>query len=205
MNLIFVIGPTNAGKSTLIEAAKHLGHGTVEVGKAMRKKHPPEYFAGQAAPDHTEIEAWQCMLDEMEIARMGCDPLTEQGAVAHLSGRAVGKQFCFIDGQPRSLKQYHKVRRDFPHYQTTFLHLWAPNTEREIRAMNRDKGDPARLKLSLARLNGDIPVLYDMLFLMAQEQLPIQHVNTNAAKYDAQIAVKCAVAFSQEHALGVDH
>jgi hypothetical protein len=198
MNLIFVIGATNAGKSTLIEAAKHLGHGTVEVGKAMRAKHPPEYFQGSAAPEHTEIEAWQCLLDGIAASN-----LAHSIKYAPFGGER--RAFCFIDGQPRSLKQYHKVRRDFPYYQTTFVHLWAPNTEREIRARNRDKGDPAKLALSLARLNGDIPVLYDMLFLMAQEHLPIQHVNTNAAKYDAQVAVKCAVAASSEHALGVDH
>lgn len=198
MNLIFVIGATNAGKSTLIEAAKHLGHGTVEVGKAMRAKHPPEYFNGQAAPEHTEIEAWNCLLEGLGAAQ-----LAHTVKHALFSGERPG--YCFIDGQPRSLKQFHKVRRDFPHYQTTFLHLWAPNVEREIRARNRDKYDAAKLALSLARLNGDIPVLYDMLFLIAQEALPIQHVNTNAPKYDNQVAVKCAVAASAEYAHGVDH
>lgn len=211
MNLIFVIGATNAGKSTLIEAAKHLGHGTVEVGKAMRAKHPPEYFKGSGAPEHTEIEAWQCMLDEMLLADQvrlpdgsGWQPLPDGSWVNHVTGAfrfgAGAPRFCFIDGQPRSLRQFHRVRRDFPHYQTTFLHLWAPNTEREIRARNRDRFDAAKLELSLSRLNGDLPVLYDIIFHIANDRLPITHMDTNKPNYNAQDMVRAAVATSAGYA-----
>lgn len=175
MHLIFVIGATNAGKSTLIAAAKELGHGTVEVGKMMRAKYPPEYFKGQACPAHTEVESWDMMLEGVEQVR-------KQGLRA-----------CFIDGQPRTHSQLAKViaLHDAPGSSIAFLHLWAPRDVREARARERDKNDPGRLALSLERLDGDLAVLYDITALIVRRPAILHRVwNTNQEKYNPLSLVK---------------
>lgn len=147
MLLVFVLGPTNAGKSTLLDASRaFLEIGQVEVGKLMRAKYPPAHFQGQASPKHTQAEAWQMCMDGITVAR------------------AAGKQLCLIDGQPRDQEQLEKVqnlRHGIPGIY--FLHLWAPADVREARARARDGHDPERLKLALSRVGNEPTVLYSIL------------------------------------------
>lgn len=156
--LIFVIGATNAGKSTLLDTVRgYPGVGMIEVGKMMRAKYmdpasphyAPDHFKGHANPAHTQVEAWQMFLSRRkELAEAGC-------------------RVAFVDGQPRDLEQC-EMALGLPSPKR-FLHLWAPIAERQRRAMNRDS-DPTvptseneKLKLSLARVTGDLPKLYDVV------------------------------------------
>ena len=143
MRLIFVMGPTNAGKTRLMEAAKAAGHGTVEVGKLLRAKYPPSYFEGQAAPKKTQVEAWSLMLEGIrEADNQGLD-------------------LCFIDGQPRDMQQAAESL-GLP-YPKDYILIWAPADVRRERAVARDSADPAKLELSLRRLETDLLTGYDVL------------------------------------------
>ena len=145
--LVFVLGATNAGKSTLMDSVRSYPRiGTVEVGKMMRAKYPPEYFKGNASPAHTNDEG----------IRMGLD-----GIIAE---EAAWKDICFIDGQPRTLKQVDAFCA-LPNPKS-FLHLWAPDSVRRERAIARDGHDAVKLGLSLERLHGDAPALLDVLSVL---------------------------------------
>ena len=178
LSLVFVIGATNAGKSTLINAARELGCCVVEVGKMMRAKYPPEYFKGSAAPEHTDKESWGMLLDGLEQAKLqgpgkclkchGAGTLTlgEVGVEVSCSvwckGTGKARHVVFIDGQPRTMLQFERAVALEEHYPIAFCHLWAPKAVREERTRVRDANDPGRLALSLERLEGDLPALYNI-------------------------------------------
>lgn len=146
--LIFVLGATNAGKTTLVAAAgKQPLCGLVEVGKLFRAKYPPEYFQGSAAPAHTRQEAIQLMTEGIQ------------------KSIDAGNRFTFVDGQPRDLSQVEAVFRLYPEgtYRKHFWNVYAPPAVREARARKRDEHNPKALELSLARLAGDIPPLYEAI------------------------------------------
>ncbi len=167
-HLIFVIGPTNAGKGTLLEAAKKTGQrrvGLVEVGKLMRAKYldpqsphyDPDHFKGQAAPKHTAVEAWQMMLDGVA----NCD--------------ASKNDIILVDGQPRDIEQCERIHHQFEigaginrGWTVAFAHVYAPEDLRRSRAEQRDANDPAKLALSRARLQGDLIMLYEVLTRLIQ-------------------------------------
>lgn len=173
--LIFVMGATNVGKSTLMNAASLCGTGeirpnfqtdtgelidqgilgTVEVGKMMRAKYPPAYFKGQGAPAHTQKEAWGMMMSGIQEAV------------------AAGKRAVVIDGQPRNPEQTDwAIGMPNP---KLFLHLWCDPAERERRARLRDAEFPDKLELSLKRLVDDPRTLFDCFAHLA---LTRQHVIT---------------------------
>jgi adenylate kinase family enzyme len=161
-HLIFVIGPTNAGKGTFLEAAKRWDDrvGLVEVGKMMRAKYldpksphyDPDHFKGQAAPKHTAVEAWQMMLDGFRACQ-------EQR-----------KTIVLVDGQPRDIEQCERIHQQFEvgvpptlDVTVTYAHIYAPEALRWERAQARDGSDPAKLALSKARLQGDAVGLYEVM------------------------------------------
>lgn len=148
VQLFFVVGATNAGKSTFLQAVKDAcggRAGLVEVGKWMRAKYPPEHFNGQGAPANTAGEAWAMLVDGISKA-------------------SAAAEFVLIDGQPRDLNQCDGIRRqyDTPEYQLAFIHLYASAAERKKRALGRDPVGSAALDLALARVVGDVPPLYDV-------------------------------------------
>lgn len=150
---VFVIGATNTGKSFLLDSVRrHPDCGVIEVGKEMRRRYPPSHFQGQAAPAHTAEEAWQVYLDGM----------TENAK----------KALIWCDGQPRDLIRTERILALNPEkYPRLFIHLWASKAVRENRARGRDGSDPEKLALAMARLDADLPPLYDVLsrLLIAQE------------------------------------
>lgn len=163
MILVFLMGATCAGKSTLIETVRPLPNfGVVEVGKALRKKYGEDYFKGQAAPEHTEREAWTIMLDGIH------DNLH--------------KDFVLIDGQPRSVKQAY-ASMQLPH-QKMYVHLWAPDAIRVSRSYKRDYLDEAKLRLSQARITGDLPALYNILTILTIQGCIIHHFDTGLEDYN---------------------
>lgn len=176
--LVYVIGCTNVGKSTLLNyAAAQPGVGLVEVGKMMRAKYPPEHFQGQSNPTHTAAEAWQMYLD---------------GVARHT---AAGAQLILIDGQPRDRTQTLEllatrgVRR-------MFLHLWAPEEVRRGRAELRDAGRPDLLELSRRRMLNDPPQVYDVLSRLHASTEIVHTVDTSDVRYsvDAQFAALAYLA-----------
>lgn len=168
--LVFVVGVTNSGKTTLMQAAKDNPYAAaVEVGKIMRAKYSPDYFKGQGAPAHTENEACQIMIDGIE------------------ERKKAGYKAIFVDGQPRTLKQYEFLKQAYiDRYRCMFLHLYAPPDILRARAQARDpEGSPA-LELSLARLNDDPPKVYGLVSLI-HSQYPrlMRTVDTSAGSYFA--------------------
>ena len=150
--LIFVIGPTNAGKGCFLETCKAMypdAVGLVEVGKQMRAKYldpvsphyDPDHFKGEAAPASTAVEAWQMMLDGIG-ANKDCPVV-------------------LIDGQPRDIKQCKDILSTYTNAE--FVHVYAPVEVRQVRAELRDTGDEAKLALSRARMNTDAIKLYEIL------------------------------------------
>jgi hypothetical protein len=147
--LYFVIGVTNSGKTSLVDAAAALPDvGLIEVGKVLRAKYPPEYFKGSGNPEHTAKEAWQIFEDG--IAQACKDK----------------KRAVFISGQPRDCGQLRATEEYLYAYDCWFYHLFATRSELERRARARDANNPAALELSLARLKSDPPSVLEIVSLI---------------------------------------
>lgn len=174
--IVYVVGPTNAGKTHLMNAVHECPDmGTIEVGRMMRAKYPPEHFKGQNNPAHTAVEAWQMYLD---------------GVAAQQDKAAI-----WCDGQPRDQKQMEAVLEE--KNPRIFVHLWAPVAIREARARARDEHDPAKLALSLTRLNGDTPSSYDIITQLTLRDELVVNVRTDVPSYKPTnliIAVRALLA-----------
>lgn len=188
--LFFVMGMTNAGKSTLIDAVKTIPDlGTVEVGRMMRAKYPPEHFAGQDAPKHTATEAWQMMLDGIDAHRY--------------------KKAIFIDGQPRDVEQATRsvALAKFHNWDSEYLILAAPHEVRLARAISRDGKDlpetirnalisggpvdlskvPSALELALKRMTNDYKSNYNVLAELARHGIAPTWIHTDESADYAEI------------------
>jgi ribose 1,5-bisphosphokinase PhnN len=151
--LVFLTGATNSGKTTLMDAARtDRSFGLVEVGRTMRAKYmdpaspfyKPDYFSGEAAPKHTETEAYGMMLQGISSAwGSECD-------------------IVLIDGQPRSPGQCTRILRDFAWWPKVFVNLHAPEDVRRARAEKRDHKNPEALKLALTRVSGDMEAVNEV-------------------------------------------
>jgi adenylate kinase family enzyme len=165
MRVQYVMGPTNAGKSTLIDAlvppeplapgmkyfpsSRYPGVGAIRVGKLLRAKYGEAYFQGQGALQTTEAEATS---------------MVEEGVRA---AHADGKRLVLVDGQPRTKFQLDWVLafrdgRSVPHT-AHFLFLHASRDVRRARVQARDGANADALALSLARLDGDAPIMLDLM------------------------------------------
>lgn len=177
MQVIFLLGMTNAGKSTFIEGLKPYQHiGAVEVGKLLRAKYPPSYFEGSMAPAKTAVEA-------MAMCQAG---ITEAAAT--------GRKFCIVDGQPRDIPQAKMLPAAYPSAWYWCLH--APRAVRLARAVNRDpgtippeirqriidgklspaeldealKGSP-KLELSIRRMTSDYSGTFEVLAALGEQRV----------------------------------
>ena len=165
--LTFVVGATNVGKSTTLQAflkafpeETHL----IEVGKMLRAKYPPEYFEGQGAPAKTQVEALSMLFDGIEAADKA------------------KKRFVFVDGQPRDVEQAVAIQRYKGNLERTrtCLHLVCPREVRVARAQARDTGKA--LELSMARMDADILKIHEVL--IAFDECHYERWNTNHRHYD---------------------
>ncbi len=146
--LFFVIGPTNAGKSTFLNEVKRARGSRVhlvEVGKLMRAKYSPDHFKGQANPEHTKVEALEMLFSGIE------------------EGAKNGAQFILVDGQPRDPEQGREIACHPIDRSKAVIQLVCPREERERRARGRDKENPAALKLALDRMDRDVLGIYEVL------------------------------------------
>lgn len=159
--ILFIMGPTNCGKTTVINKLENSNriHGfyPVLVGKKLREMYPPDYFDGQAAPAKTDDIAFKLM----------CDGIND--------GFSFGK-IPVVDGQPRNQVQLELCEEYFKLYDCKIVMLWAPKNIRIERAKNRDN-DPAKLKLSMDRMDGDSITLFDLWMQMSNYDTKV--VNTN--------------------------
>jgi hypothetical protein len=147
--IIFVMGPTCAGKSTFLDAARDFYEpgdvGFVEVGKMMRAKYPPSYFAGMAAPKHTAHEAWEMCEGKID------------------DHRSAGKRIVFVDGQPRDEDQARNACTFYP--KAKFVWLNCPLALRETRgSITRDPEEYATL--TKPRLTNDMIQGYETLWIL---------------------------------------
>jgi predicted kinase len=148
-----IMGACYTGTTTLLAKCKQEEpslFGLVEVGKLLRAKYGEDHFKGQAAPDHTEQEAWDLGEREMN-ARI-----------------REGHKVILVDGQPRRINQFQKMVNYVAAHEYPIIYtvLYAPLDERKERAIKRDGGDEARTRLGNARLTDDMVKQHDLLLMM---------------------------------------
>lgn len=150
--LVFVMGPTCAGKSSLLRLMKDRHPdkvGLVEVGKALRAKYPVDYFKGHNNPDHTAQEAWDLCVSEVERH-------TKEGKV-----------IIVIDGQPRSPTQAKACASyggSFSELDYNRVFLWLSCSLDEALQRAEDSRPEREREYQIARQNSDRIHNHDTLF-----------------------------------------
>jgi len=159
--LICLLGVTCVGKDTIAEEAQKKWPedvGLIQVGKAMRLRHPPGYFDGKGAMEHTEDEAWSIFTEQLQAAE--------------------NKKLVVCVGQPRILSQVERVIA----LERRKMFLWFTSSHETDRITQRFKNDSASMELSLRRRANDRIQYYDVLHqLLYRNQIVVPFVNDNAA------------------------
>lgn len=93
-HLICITGPSCAGKSTLIDQIRALRPqwASIHVGRELRRRYPPQHFAGRDARADTEAEVWEIFDQQLAEARASGAPVT------------------LVDGQPRLATHYIRLQ-----------------------------------------------------------------------------------------------
>lgn len=167
MNIIYLTGPTCAGKGTLVEVIQNrFGNaaGIVQVGKVLREMYDASYFNGQANPAHVAAEALE-LHDELLTKELERDWL----------------DFIIVDGQPRQSQVAHILRfhEDWIN-DIFFLHLDASVAVRRARVEQRFPVQSASRQLALARINNDRLTYYDTLVEMLRAEVQVDVMNTES-------------------------
>ncbi len=140
MRLLYIVGCTGAGKDSLvdgfdaIEASEKIA--TIRIGRTLTARHPIEYFQGHIAPDHTQEEAMNIMLEGV--------------------GRAFsdGKKLCVVDGLPRKPWQMKDIIQRWPD-NAFFIHLHCDSERRLERLKARDQSRAEKWQHTLKRFETD--------------------------------------------------
>lgn len=167
--LLHLMGPTCAGKSSLIRRLCEIEPervGAVEVGKMLREKYGEDYFRGQAAPEHTQDEAWSMYVN---------------GVKAQVN---YGKSLILIDGQPRDQKQAVDAigRWSRPMY-SSFVMVHADHDTRERRAKTSRVGSSR--KLAMKRMMNDYRNCYTVMVQLLALDVPIRILDTSRQSTEA--------------------
>ncbi len=173
------MGPTGAGKSTLLRAMAY-GYpqvvGTVEIGKFLRDKYGPAYFKGQAAPEHTQAEAWAVYVEQCELAM------------------ADGKKVILVDGQPRDISQaLGCVDHDWPNefnVDKRFVWINAAEDLRKARLIERTKGDRDDYELAMQRMTNDYRNAYLVFVELLRMNQRMDLIDTDAHPAE-ELAAHC--------------
>jgi hypothetical protein len=147
-SFIYVFGVTCTGKDYLVEKALQMYpniFGAVQVGKEFRRRYPPEHFQGMGAPAHTEDEAYQIFLDELN--------------------KVSDKNRVLIVGQPRRASHVDRIYRKYP---GLILWLHAKDVVLEERINKRFPDDLKSKELAIQRLANDRIQLYDTLYELSK-------------------------------------
>lgn len=165
--ILHMMGPTCAGKSTLIDSLKSQSSDvySVQIGKILRMKYGEAFFKGQAAPEHTRDEAQQLYFDCIN------------------EGIGYGKKLILVDGQPRDLGQAETMMASWPDHRSEFILVHAPHEVRELRAKAGRAVGPD-LDLALARLNNDYRNCYIVLTRLLERSYRVNVVDTGATGFD---------------------
>lgn len=173
----YIMGGTCSGKSTFLQYAKSkLGGavGLIEVGKMLRAKYDPSYFLGQAAPAHTQQEAWELFAEALEVFL-----------------RDDHTQLVLVDGQPRDIPQVHGILAHFAPRKgvvSRFCYMHCRREEQEHRAAVRHNmlgpgtaspEDVARYDLAMDRVDNDRRSYCDVLAILAKAEVPVQVWDTS--------------------------
>lgn len=166
--ILHLMGPTCAGKSTIINALTERSPETVEavmIGKALRAKYGEAYFQGQAAPEKTREEA---ILMYRELIREAIER---------------GTELIVVDGQPRDVEQAIEMADSWKSHRNVFMLLHAEHAERERRA-RAGRAPGADLELAVARLTNDYRNNYEVMATLLQRGIPIRVVDTGHPFFD---------------------
>lgn len=167
--ILHLLGNTGVGKTTLMDKLTARNSDAcvgISVGRELRKKYPPEYFAGQAAPAHTEVEALQLYKD----------------FVGHYK---YNRSLIIVDGQPRKNSQVAPILEAHPECRHVFLLLHATHETRESRLLGRDSSDSEKWKLSSARLDADYRNSYEVMVGLAQHGIELTVADCNVLSQHA--------------------
>lgn len=160
------MGPTCAGKSKLIQRLIEIAPDKVfpvEVGKMLRAKHGEDYFKGQAAPQHTQGEAWQMYLTGVE------------------EGIAKKRGLIVVDGQPRDVQQAKDIIGRWRHpHRASFVLVHADHAERERRAAKDRCDSKANMDLAFARLTNDYRNCYVVMVELLRDNECIRVFDTTS-------------------------
>jgi len=160
--IIHAMGPTCAGKSTIINALVDAAPENVEavqIGKALRAKYGEAYFQGQAAPEKTRQEA-------IDMYRSLISESLERGT-----------EIIIIDGQPRDVEQAEEMLNSWKSHRNVFLLIHAGHNIREERARAGRKPGPD-LELAVARLTNDYKNNYDVMTHLLKNNVQIDVIDT---------------------------
>lgn len=161
MKIVFIIGSTNSGKTTLIKKlCEDTCFNPVMIGQELRKLYPPSFFEGQAAPSKTDNLAFDIMRKKIMES-------------------LDNNQIPLIDGQPRNNVQYELCKEYFENHDCRFINLWASREQRIVRSKNRDKNNEEKLKLSIARIDNDSIILYDIISRLLIDNYNVRSFDTN--------------------------
>lgn len=156
----FIIGTTCVGKDYLIETActkyPHL-FGAVQVGKELRRRHPPEYFQGLGCAPACYDEALDIYREQWKLNQM------------------IGKKYILVSGQPREMSQVQPVL-DFA--KGTVVWMFAPHDVIMERLEKRFANDTSSKELALQRLKNDRVQLYDTIFELLTNGHTIKTLDT---------------------------
>lgn len=157
--LVCIMGPTCCGKSTLIGRLlkeQPNKYGAIEVGKEMRKRHPPEYFTGLAAMPHTEEEVWQIFVEQYQ--------------------KQMHKSRILVDGQPRLASQVQRLIAFADAHNESLRYIFLTVTQEEImaRLLHRFPNDAPSQALGFARSKNDCTQLWDVVVELTRlKQYPL--------------------------------
>ncbi len=170
----YMMGITCTGKDYFIELAMERCpeiFGAVQVGKEFRRRYPPGYFKGSAAPTHTEQEA--------------IDIFKEHHAKAVESGAKI----ILVSGQPRRVSQ---VKACMDYAAGDIIWMMTPMHVIESRLSTRFANDRDSYELSLQRLVNDKLQLYDTIFEALNSGVKFKTLDTSIPEYPETIISQLA-------------
>lgn len=171
MEVFFIMGLTNTGKTTLIdELTAHDTVAACQVGKEFRRRYPAGHFKGKGAPSHTEQEAIDILAEQL-------DDVTS------------GTEVILVDGQPRQVSQieivFQLVWDRWPKANAQIL--WLHEDDLVLKARAEERATNAEeLDLSLQRLKNDRIQLYDVIYRAMYEGYDIYPASYDQAIHEVE-------------------